>query len=360
MVISGVIGCRSGYALLCFSALVTHNLTTCQRHSMHSRTSREHANRWTWRPRRRSRFTDHSFTYNSVNRRLHPRQIHNGSRDSLTVRRHPDPDYKQQPLDGEKYILRWAALVCDARALSALSSWCSRAWPETAFTNHPKLVRLLFQATERTAPNSKRGSPTPRIFGAAALVRAGDARCVLALGFEFMTPVALGTKPHVPRPPSPRPAISSQPRSAPCQTRSVGRRGRVSLELLATEYFRVYEGGVKHLAEIGEFCAACCVCLFVIHTHRRTIDTHINNPYAQCRAGYDEATALGSLQISNDLTNYMCTQPSFRIVLIGVRWLSTALSYFSGWSCAVSSQTRHLYMQTSLRTRSSSSSRRDS
>ena len=36
----------------------------------------------------------------------------------------------------------------------------------------------------------------------------------------------------------------------------------------------------------------------------------VNNPYAQFRAGYDEAAVLASPQISNELTKYMCSPTS--------------------------------------------------
>ncbi|KAH8981528.1 hypothetical protein EDB92DRAFT_1897166 [Lactarius akahatsu] len=56
----------------------------------------------------------------------------------------------------------------------------------------------------------------------------------------------------------------------------------------ATEYFRKYGGGWTS----GE--------------DRNSL----NNPYAQFRAGYDEAAVLSSPQISNELTKFMCSPTS--------------------------------------------------
>lgn len=96
---------------------------------------------------------------------------------------------------------------------------------------------------------------------AATLVRAGDVRCALALGFERMAPGALGTKSAFPDRPNPMlPLLVAAERASPD-----AKRGPPMPRIFgaaATEYFRKYGGGVEHLAKIGEFVVFCCaVCV---------------------------------------------------------------------------------------------------
>ncbi|KAH9024256.1 thiolase-like protein [Lactarius pseudohatsudake] len=115
---------------------------------------------------------------------------------------------------------------------------------------------------------------------AAALVRAGDAHCALALGFERMVSGALGTKPAFPDRPSPMgPLLVVAERASP------------DSKPAATEYFRKYGGGVEHLAKIAA------------KNHKHFSTTHM-------QFGYDEAAVLASPQISNELTKYMCSPTS--------------------------------------------------
>ncbi|KAH9036664.1 thiolase-like protein [Lactarius pseudohatsudake] len=94
---------------------------------------------------------------------------------------------------------------------------------------------------------------------AAALVRAGDAHCALALGFERMVSGALGTKHAFPDRPSPMgPLLVVAERASP------------DSKPAATEYFRKYGGGVEHLAKIAA------------KNHKHFSTTHM-------QFGYDEA-----------------------------------------------------------------------
>ncbi|KAH9012674.1 thiolase-like protein [Lactarius deliciosus] len=126
------------------------------------------------------------------------------------------------------------------------------------------------------------------------LVRTGDARCALALGFERMAPGPLGTKPAFPdRPSSMGPLLGVAERASPDSQR--GPPMPRMFGAVATEYFRKCSGGVEHLAKIAA------------KNHKHSV----NNPYAQFRAGYDEAAVLASPQISNGLTKFMCSPTSY-------------------------------------------------
>ncbi|KAH9024403.1 hypothetical protein EDB84DRAFT_1678107 [Lactarius hengduanensis] len=117
--------------------------------------------------------------------------------------------------------------------------------------------------------------------GSTALVRAGDAHCALALGFERMAPGALGTKPAFPDRPSPMgPLLGVAERASPDSKRGPP----------MPCMFGACSGGVFQ------------------EVRRRAAKNHkhsVNNPYAQFRAGYDEAAVLTSPQISNELTKFM-------------------------------------------------------
>ncbi|KAI9510308.1 hypothetical protein F5148DRAFT_1282084 [Russula earlei] len=96
---------------------------------------------------------------------------------------------------------------------------------------------------------------------AAMAVRAGEARCVLALGFERMAPGALAAHHHWPDRPNPvLPLLAAAARASPDADRAA-------------------------------------------KNHKHALD---NNPYAQRRAGYSEAEVLASPQITNELTKLTC------------------------------------------------------
>ncbi|KAH9043567.1 thiolase-like protein [Lactarius hengduanensis] len=144
-----------------------------------------------------------------------------------------------------------------------------------------------------TNVNNNCSTGSTALVHATALVRAGDAHCALALGFERMAPGALGTNPAFPDRPSPMgPLLGVAERASPDSKR--GPPMPRMLGAAATEYFRKYGGGVEHLAKIAA------------KNHKHSV----NNPYAQFRAGYDEAAVLASPQISNELTKFMCSPTS--------------------------------------------------
>ncbi|KAH9075572.1 thiolase-like protein [Lactarius deliciosus] len=150
-------------------------------------------------------------------------------------------------------------------------------------TGQAALYQLGLTGIPITNVNNNCSTGSTALVHAAALVRAGDARCALALGFERMAPGALGTKPAFPDRPSPMGPLVAR---GPPMPRMFG--------AAVTEYFRKYGGGVEHLAKIAA------------KNHKHSV----NNPYAQFRAGYDEAAVLASPQISNELTKFMCSPTS--------------------------------------------------
>ncbi|KAH9036656.1 thiolase-like protein [Lactarius pseudohatsudake] len=156
-------------------------------------------------------------------------------------------------------------------------------------TEQAMLSQLDLTGIPITNVNNNTGSTA--LVHAAALVRAGDAHCALALGFERMAPGALGTNPAFPDRPSPMgPLLGVAERASPDSKRgppmpcSEPRRRSISGNT----------AGVEHLAKIAA------------KNHKHSL----NNPYAQFRAGYDEAAVLASPQISNELTKYMCSPTS--------------------------------------------------
>jgi sterol carrier protein 2 len=160
-------------------------------------------------------------------------------------------------------------------------------------TGQAALYQLGLTGIPITNVNNNCSTGSTVLVHAAALVRAGDARCALALGFEHMAPGALGAKPTFPDRPSPLlPLLVTAERAAPDSKR--GPPMPRIFGAAAAEYFRKYGGGVEHLAKIAA------------KNHKHSV----NNPYAQFRAGYDEAAVLASPQISNELTKYMCSPTS--------------------------------------------------
>ncbi|KAH9024261.1 thiolase-like protein [Lactarius pseudohatsudake] len=160
-------------------------------------------------------------------------------------------------------------------------------------TGQAMLSQLGLTGIPITNVNNNCSTGSTALVHAAALVRAGDAHCALALGFERMAPGALGTNPTFPDRPSPMgPLLGVAERASPDSKR--GPPMPRMLGAAATEYFRKYGGGVEHLAKM------------TAKNHKHSV----NNPYAQFRAGYDEAAVLASPQISNELTKFMCSPTS--------------------------------------------------
>ncbi|KAI0274018.1 thiolase-like protein [Russula aff. rugulosa BPL654] len=146
------------------------------------------------------------------------------------------------------------------------------------------LYQLGLTGIPITNVNNNCATGSTALFNAATLVRGGEARCALALGFERMAAGALsaGKNDSWQDRPSPigplmhaaaRASPDADPGRCPCR------------------HFRTYGGGVECLAKIESQARA-------------------NNPYAQFRAGYSEAEVLASPQITNELTKFMCSPTS--------------------------------------------------
>ncbi|KAH9014630.1 thiolase-like protein [Lactarius hengduanensis] len=134
-------------------------------------------------------------------------------------------------------------------------------------TGQAALYQLGLTGIPITNVNKNCSTGSIALVHAAALVRAGDAHCALALA-----PWARSSE-----------RASPDSKRGPPMPRMFG--------AAATEYFRKCGGGVEHLAKIA-----------TKHS--------LNNPYAQFRAGYNEAAVLASPQISNELTKFMCSPTS--------------------------------------------------
>ncbi|KAI0297502.1 thiolase-like protein [Multifurca ochricompacta] len=155
------------------------------------------------------------------------------------------------------------------------------------------LYQLGLTGIPITNVNNNCATGSVALFHAASLVRAGEARCALALGFERMAPGKLGENPAWPDRPNPlSPLLEAALRASPDAKRGPS-MPRI-FGAAAAEYFRKYGGNVEHLAKIAA------------KNHKHSV----NNPYAQFRAGYKEAEVLASAQISNELTKFMCSPTS--------------------------------------------------
>ncbi|KAH9985760.1 thiolase-like protein [Russula vinacea] len=154
------------------------------------------------------------------------------------------------------------------------------------------LYQLGLTGIPITNVNNNCSTGSAALFHAATLVRAGEARCALALGFERMAPGALRDSwPDRPNPISP--LLAAAARAAPDVNLGALPMPRV-FGAAAAEYFRMYGGGVECLAKIAA------------KNHRHAV----HNPYAQFREGYSEAEVLASKQITNELTKFMCSPTS--------------------------------------------------
>ncbi|KAI0262479.1 thiolase-like protein [Gloeopeniophorella convolvens] len=155
------------------------------------------------------------------------------------------------------------------------------------------LYQLGLTGIPITNVNNNCATGSVALVHAAALVRAGDARCVLALGFERMAAGNLSANRAFADRPSPmQPLIAAAASAAP--DADIGPPMPRMFGAGAAEYFKKYGGGIEHLAKIAA------------KNHKHSV----NNPYAQFRAGYSEAEVLASPQISRELTKYMCSPTS--------------------------------------------------
>lgn len=111
------------------------------------------------------------------------------------------------------------------------------------------LYQLGLTGIPITNVNNNCSTGSAALFHAATLVRAGEARCALALGFERMAPGALRDSwPDRPNPISP--LLAAAARAAPDVNLGALPMPRV-FGAAAAEYFRMYGGGVECLAKIG-------------------------------------------------------------------------------------------------------------
>ena len=119
-------------------------------------------------------------------------------------------------------------------------------------TGQAALYQLGLTGIPITNVNNNCSTGSAALVQAAMLVRGGEVRCALALGFERMAPGALGTKSAFPDRPSPvLPLLVAADRASPD-----AKRGPPMPRIFgaaATEYFKKYGGGVEHLAKIGGF-----------------------------------------------------------------------------------------------------------
>ena len=126
------------------------------------------------------------------------------------------------------------------------------------------LYQLGLTGIPITNVNNNCSTGSAALVQAATLVRGGEVRCAIALGFERMAPGALGTKSAFPDRPSPiLPVLVAAERASPDAKRGPP-MPRV-FGAAATEYFRKYGGGVEHLAKIGGFVVflvLVLVCVF--------------------------------------------------------------------------------------------------
>ncbi|KAH9075562.1 thiolase-like protein [Lactarius deliciosus] len=162
----------------------------------------------------------------------------------------------------------------------------------TSTTGQAALYQLGLTGIPITNVNNNCSTVSTALVHAVA-VRAGDAHCALALGFERMVPGALGTKPAFPNRPNPMGPLLGVAECASPDSKRGPPMPRI-FGAAATEYFRKY-GGVEHLAKIAA------------KNHKRSV----NNPYARCWVGYDEAAVLTSPQISNGLARFMCSPTTY-------------------------------------------------
>ena len=195
------------------------------------------------------------------------------------------------------------------------------------------LYQLGLTGIPITNVNNNCATGSTALLHAATLVRSGEARCALALGFERMAPGPLGAGNNNDDRLNPLvPLFAAAARASPGADR--GPPNPRVFGAAAAEYFRTYGGGVGHLAKIGVLLFSRRVLVLWLlmdvgwgrvlaaknHKHA------LNNPYAQFRAGYSEAEVLASPQITNELTKFMCSPTSverkkknFGVVISGSR-----------------------------------------
>jgi len=112
------------------------------------------------------------------------------------------------------------------------------------------LYQLGLTGIPITNVNNNCATGSTALFHAATLVRSGEARCALALGFERMAPGPLGAGNNNDDRLNPLvPLFAAAARASPGADR--GPPNPRVFGAAAAEYFRTYGGGVEHLAKIG-------------------------------------------------------------------------------------------------------------
>jgi sterol carrier protein 2 len=116
------------------------------------------------------------------------------------------------------------------------------------------LYQLGLTGIPITNVNNNCATGSTALFNAATLVRGGEARCALALGFERMAAGALSTGKNdawQDRPSPIGPLMHAAARASPDADPGSLPMPRV-FGAAAAEHFRTYGGGVECLAKIGE------------------------------------------------------------------------------------------------------------
>ncbi|KZV61374.1 thiolase-like protein [Peniophora sp. CONT] len=144
-----------------------------------------------------------------------------------------------------------------------------------------------------TNVNNNCSTGSTALFNAANLIRAGQADCTLALGFERMRPGSLATI-WTDRP---APGIALGAANAKAEERLGENKGPNAPRMFdngAQEYFNRYGGNAQHLAKIAA------------KNHKHSV----NNPYSQFRNGWTEEQVANAPKITNNLTKFMCSPTS--------------------------------------------------
>ncbi|CAK5267946.1 unnamed protein product [Mycena citricolor] len=141
-----------------------------------------------------------------------------------------------------------------------------------------------------TNVNNNCATGSTALYHADLAVKYGQAECVLALGFERMSPGSLRT--HFPDPPT----SLLESHSWDLETsQGLGKnRGPDPARMCANgaqEYFQKFGGGIEHLA------------LIAAKNHKHSV----HNPYSQFRAGWTKEQILDAPKVTNELTKFMCT-----------------------------------------------------
>lgn len=126
------------------------------------------------------------------------------------------------------------------------------------------------------------------------LIKYGAAECVMALGFEQMSPGSLGTNfPDRPSPLRPHNDLREAVENAGLATNKGPNAARFFGDAGA-EYLREHGGTVEHLAKIAS------------KNHKHSL----NNQYSQFRNGWNIEQVMASPGITNELTKLMCSPTS--------------------------------------------------